>query len=304
MVYSSVQRSLESLTESAKELARTFVGSTSRLWALVYDNINFTLRKASQRLDSTTEQLNATTSALFALPSQFTRQAYAVAMSIVERNRRAGLRRQLTLASIKPSDELHHRLVDALKHNIRMILLDHAPGITKRGRRLRELRAEAMKWKPVRRLLSHEKTEFFPLPALAQEEASVSGTIKVVTKLFTVLLGLAEEVVETELRLLVGDWLTVRNLRLMKAELMDELSVFRRMTWIQEASMPFHFQLNAMYMLFRAHLGHPADNNPSSLEHHRTLLRRAKLDTKKPEYNKAKELVWHSLVARILDCTR
>ncbi|CAA7263910.1 unnamed protein product [Cyclocybe aegerita] len=59
-----------------------------------------------------------------------------------------------------------------------------------------------------------------------------------------------------------------------------------------------------MYMLFQTHLETPAQANPSLLEHHRNLLRHSKLDPKKPEYNKAKELVFHSLVAHVLDCTR
>ena len=57
-------------------------------------------------------------------------------------------------------------------------------------------------------------------------------------------------------------------------------------------------------MLFCTHLGYPGDNDSSSLGHHRTLLRRPKLDPKKPEYNSTRELMHHSLIARILDCTQ
>ena len=102
---------------------------------------------------------------------------------------------------------------------------------------------------------------------------------------------------------MVGDWITIRNFRLMRDERLDEFVTFERMDWILEASMPYHFQLNGMYMLFRTHLGHSHDNDPGSLEH-RNILRRAKLDVTKPEYNKAKELIKHSLIARVLDCTR
>ena len=58
--------------------------SSTRLFAIVYDNINFTLRKASQRLDSLTQQLNATTSAVFSLPSRFSRAIHSAARFVPE----------------------------------------------------------------------------------------------------------------------------------------------------------------------------------------------------------------------------
>lgn len=67
--------------------------------------------------------------------------------------------------------------------------------------------------------------------------------------------------------------------------------------------MPFHFQLNAIYMLIRTHLGE-SDNDPSCLDRHRTRLHRFVLDKKKPDYHQARELVEHSLTARLLDITR
>ena len=98
------------------------------------------------------------------------------------------------------------------------------------------------------------------------------------------------EIIEVELQLLVGDWLTIRNLRLMKEERRNEFTSFLRFDWVQEAAMPFHFQLNAMYMLCRTHLGTTVQENPSSLEHHRNLLRRSKLDVKKLNTTKPKNL--------------
>ena len=191
----------------------------------------------------------------------------------------------------------------AFKHAIRTIILTNCPGKMRRRKPTKLLRRHTRDLKPKIRQLSKEKTHFFPLPALNEEEASVSGTIRVLQKIFAVLLGLSVEIIDVELRLLVGDWLTIRNLRLMKDERRDEFTSFLRFDWVQEAAMPFHFQLNAMYMLCRTHLG-TTQQNPSSLEHHRNILRRSKLDVKKPEYNKAKELVIHSLIARVLDCTR
>ncbi|KIM71540.1 hypothetical protein PILCRDRAFT_16981 [Piloderma croceum F 1598] len=279
--YQTVQRALVSLSKSSRERAINFIRNSERLYMIVYDNINFTLRKTSQRLDSATHQINATTLAVVSLPMKFTRAAYAAALSVSERNKKAGLRNQMKLDDLKPMAEQQRQLADASKHNIRMILLEHTPGIGKHKKLLRRLRKKVKEIKPRIRILECERTEFFPLPALNEEEASVQGTIKVVISIFTRLLEFAAELEERK----------------------DEFLEFQRLNWVQEASMPFHFQLNAVYMICRTHLGFSGDNDPSSLEHHRTILRRSKLDPKKPEYNKAKELVMHSLIARIIDCT-
>ena len=276
--------------------------NSDRLFAIVYDNINFTLRKAGQRIDNTTVQLNATTSAVIALPSKFSRQLHAKFLSA--HSRKSGLRKDMTTTDLRLTPAKQAHMVAAFEYQVREILLQHAPGLRKSSGRRKRLMKKAREKIPQIQLLGAEKTDFFPLPALDEEEASVGGTIRVVTKLFTKLLNMAIGVIETELRLLVGDWLTIRNLRLMRDERSNEFNPFEKMDWVQEASMPFHFQLNAMYMLFRTHLGYPGNNDSSSLGHHRTLLRCSKLDPKKPEYNLARELVRHSLIARVLDCTR
>lgn len=274
---------------------------------MVYDNINFTWRKYSQRLDSKTDQVNMTTSAVIGLPKAYTYDKYQAGLSVVEKNKQAGKRSELTLQSLFPDRNVHHQLEQAFEHAVRGIMLHHVPGFEQRKKgRIQRIWRKFRETKPVVRPLlgAAEKTEFFPLPAIHQEEASVRGTLKVVEKIFVGVLDLVEAVVGREIRLLIGDWLTIRNLRLMKEERTDEDEGFSRMDWVQEAAMPFHFQLNAMYMLVRTHLGFVGDNNSSSLDHHRTILRRRKLDTKKPEYNTARELVEHSLIARVVDCVR
>ena len=80
----TVQTALCTLSEDAKSQAWLFATTSGRLWGVVYDNINFTLRAASQRLDSATQQLNATTLAVFSLPKKYTQAAYAAALSIAE----------------------------------------------------------------------------------------------------------------------------------------------------------------------------------------------------------------------------
>ncbi|KAI0311155.1 hypothetical protein OF83DRAFT_1069289, partial [Amylostereum chailletii] len=304
--YDTMQRCLTTLTEDARATAREFISSSENLWGLVYDNINFTLRKSSQRLDSATEQINATMSAIFSLPGKFTRALFGSALSRSERTK--GGQKKMMIVDLKITTDEQRHLDKATKHQVRTLLLHYAPGFQKtkksKNPEMKRIRKMVKKNKPQVRCLGHEQTQFFPLPALNEEEASVGGTIRVITTIFTTLLGLAEQVIDSQLRLIVGDWLTIRNLRLMVEERMDEFSSFARLDWVQEASMPFHFQLNAMYMLYHMHVGYVGDQDPTSLDAHCRILKRFKLDLRKPEYNKAKELVHHSLVARILDCAR
>ncbi|KIJ32520.1 hypothetical protein M422DRAFT_61536 [Sphaerobolus stellatus SS14] len=208
--YRLIQHILEGMTRSAKALAHKVVKDpVGDLTIVVFDNINFTQHKTSQRFDNTTNQINATT-VVIKLPSKFTKAAYCAALSLQRR--------------------------------------------------------------PVIRSIGHEKTEFFPLPAINEEESSVQGTIKVVKYIFLKLLKIGEQ-------------------------------VSCKMNWVQEASMPFHFQLNAIHMLFHTHFGYPGDNNPATLDIHHRILQHSVIDPQKPKYNRAWELLEHSLIVRILDCT-
>ena len=130
----TVQTALRTLSNDAEFRAQSFATKSGRLWGVVYDNINFTLRTASQRLDSATQQLNATTLAVFSLPKKYTRAAYAAALSIAERQKKLGLRRLLTLESLRPSEE-HLKLVhSAFKHALRTVLLTRLPGKMRKHR--------------------------------------------------------------------------------------------------------------------------------------------------------------------------
>lgn len=300
-----MESTLVQLTESSEERARNFVQSGKQLWCLVYDNINFTFRKASQRLYNATEQINATTSAVIALPVSFATAAFKNACHLVNQEQTGAGRRKMTIRDLTPTRGQQDQLRKAFCYAIRSILVDTLGGLTGKSARVKKIRRKSNARKHSIRLLrgAGEKTNFYPLRALNEEEASVNGTIRVVQCLIRDVLGFTMEAASSTLRFFVGDWLTIRNLRLMKYIRLTEPEAWGRMGWVQEAAMPFHFQLNAIYMLIRTHLGE-SDKNPSSLDRHRTRLRRYKLDKKKPGYHPARQLVGHSLAARLFDITR
>ena len=302
---SSADTAFAHLSKSATERAVDFVQHRKQLWCLVYDNINLTLRKASQRLHNLTEQINATTSAVIALPACFYTETFRNACNVPEKDQPQGRnRREMTLDKLTPTPEEQGQLHLAFRYAVRSLLLDNLEGLADGDARA-VIRRKVEAQRPIIRLLdgAGEKTDFFPLPALDQEEASVKGTIRVVQKLICDTLKFTAEKAALVLRFYVGDWLTIRNLRLMKFARRMEGDSWPSMRWVQEAAMPFHFQLNAVFMLNRAHLGE-SDKDPSCLDRHRARLQRYKLDKKKPEYNQACQLIEHSLIARLLDITR
>ncbi|KAF8810425.1 hypothetical protein BYT27DRAFT_7253682 [Phlegmacium glaucopus] len=129
--------------------------------------------------------------------------------------------------SLIPDANKHAQVISAFKHALRTILLKHLPGKMRKRRNARPLCKLTKKLKPKICVLGSQKMEFFPLPALNEEESSVGGTIRVVEKIFTTLLGLAVEIDEHR----------------------DEFSAFLCFDWVQESAMPFHFQLNAIIVL-------------------------------------------------------
>ncbi|TFY74351.1 hypothetical protein EWM64_g9660 [Hericium alpestre] len=222
--YMTVHRCLRSLTRSARSNVIDFIKNSDRLFAVVYDNINFTLRKAGQRIDNTTEQLNATTAAVVALPLKFSRAVHAKFLS--RNSRKHGLRKDMKKEDLRLTPDKQRHIVSAFKCQVQLILLHYAPGLKKASRRRKRLMKKSKELAPELRPLGFEKTLFFPLPALDEEESSVAGTIRVVKKIFTVILDMAVGVIESQLRLMVGDWLTIRNLRLMREERSQEFNLF------------------------------------------------------------------------------
>ena len=118
----------------------------------------------------------------------------------------------MTYDDIFLTKDKHKQAASTFKHAIRTILLCYTPGKMQKRRKTRQLRKHVQANKPRIRVLEHEQTQFYPLPALNEEEAAIPGTIRVIQSIFTQLLAMLEAVIPEKLRLLVGDWLSIRNL--------------------------------------------------------------------------------------------
>jgi hypothetical protein len=297
----TVRRTLVSLSDVVVSRARELVLWGLGIFCVVYDNVNFTIRPRSQRLDSVTRQVNATTAAVFSLPSKFTRAAYGGFLSMTRVFRG---REKMELHNLSPTPAQQAQLKEQLKLNVCTIILSQPFIISQEARKALKHKLLERRSESSIRLVGHEKSQFIPLKAMDQEEASVRGTIGVIEKIWLHMLAIPRTMLASTRWLMAGDWLSVRNIRLVERERMFEWEPYQKMNWIMAVSGPFHFQLNFVYALYRTHIGHAKDNDPASLHAHNVLFRRAKLDDKKPDYHKAWELLFHSLTARILDVTR
>ena len=199
----------------------------------MYDNLNFTHRKALQRLHNLMEQINATTSAIIALPVCFATAAFQNVCHLAEQEKTSG-RQEMTLHKLVPTPEQQEQLQKAFCHAVQSILLENLPGLTGESNRVKYIKKKVAKKKLTIRQVdgAGEKTEFYPLRALDEEEASIQGTIRVVQSLLCDILGLTVEAASSTLRYIVRDWLMIRNLRLVKYIRMMEPEAWGKMDWI------------------------------------------------------------------------
>ena len=113
----------------------------------------------------------------------------------------------MALHELVPASEQQNQLRSTFHHAVRSLLLDNLPGLKVDGNHTKRIRRKVAAKKNVVWLLegAGKRTDFYPLPALNEEEASIRGTIRVVQTLVRDVLGLGVEVAASMLRFFVGD---------------------------------------------------------------------------------------------------
>ena len=107
----------------------------------------------------------------------------------------------MTLHELVPTQEQQSQLRSAFCHAVQSLLLSNLPGLKGNGNNVKKIKREVVTKKLIVRSLegAGEKTNFYPLPALNEEEASIKGTIRVIQTLIRDILGLAVEVAASSL---------------------------------------------------------------------------------------------------------
>jgi hypothetical protein len=283
------------LSNDAIESAKALI-SSPRPWVFVFDNINIYLRKFAQRIGNLNTMLNLTNTAVISLPDDVSPSAF----DIEDFKQRRGLRINQVTSDLMLTPEEQKWMRRSMESMVAQILMDHCPGNENWPKKqvLKEVIKASL---PSDRPIEPRKTTAFPFGAMDINEGSKKGVIEVIVELAQ-RASMAGAEIAKSVRIVAGDFLTVRNLRSCKADREDDVSDFHRLSFAAELSQLFHYSLNAYATLIKVYLG--ADNamlNASSLSRHKDLLGRS-FDVNKAPYAETRDLVQTSLYARIVDC--
>lgn len=289
---STIEETKAQISRDAIRLAISLITSGT-VFYIIFDNINLYLRKFQERINNRPSMIHATNAAVVSLPG-VPMEAVSLKTKLCMRGKRANAR----FSDIRPTREDGLHLERAFEAMIGEFLVRYTPGSKAwkgRGEMLETFREEM----PQDRPLAPEKTDTRPFGVFDANEGSKKGVIEVL-KDMQERSGLTEAEWSSQTRIMQGDWLTSRNLRLARQERVDDVDSMERLEYVEEISALWHFALQYTHLMMRVHFGH-AVLDPTSLAAHKGLLRRT-WDVTKPNYAAAKALIRHSLIARLLHC--
>ncbi|KZV91571.1 hypothetical protein EXIGLDRAFT_837044 [Exidia glandulosa HHB12029] len=263
-------------------------------WLAVLDNVDLHVHKSNQRVTNQSHMLHITNTALIMAHSSVPNAAVSVSTYMENRGKRA-VAKPTDIRPTRDDDEYTIRSFESLITNF---LIDHAPGAAQWSDR-KELKALAEADRPSISPLAPEVTRTFPLGALNANEGSNKGVV-LALELLRERLGMSHDEWAEHLHVMAGDYLTVRNIRSARHQRQDDHNAVERLETILPQAQLFHFQLNAVDMVLKEHLG-DAVRDPGSLSKHKDVLMRT-FDTSKTDYANARALIRHSLIARVLQC--
>jgi hypothetical protein len=291
----TVERIRDYLSEDALACAIEAATGDANAWFLIFDNINLHLKKHHrQRVDNLNSMINATNCALIKLPATIKSTVFDKALWLARQVKRTTFK-AFRLRITASEDKF---MLECFEASIAQILVDYSPN-HELWDGIKALRQSIHARMPKDRPLKPQKTETFPLGVVDVDEGSKSGCVEVLDALRE-RMRFTKDSFASRMRVVAGDQLTVRNLRLARAERQEDISDFERLTYVHPVAQLFHFDMNAEWMVMAAHSIN-CINDAGSLSRQKDLLKR-KFDINKPPYADAKSLISHSLIARILTC--
>lgn len=156
------------------------------------------------------------------------------------------------------------------------------------------------------RKISLHKTVFHPLPSMNIDESSITGNAEVIEAMCKELQmkSKAPEFM-THAKLFAGDQLSIARLRSIIKYRAGHEGGFNSFRWAIPIPGLFHLKMAATQGVLETSFGKPncGARNPGSLSYHNTLLDRKPIVlTSPPPFRVTRDLIFHSLYARVLHC--
>ncbi|PBK94151.1 hypothetical protein ARMGADRAFT_928383, partial [Armillaria gallica] len=280
------------LSEDAINLAVQLMTS-SKLYAVIFDNINIYLRKFQQRVTNHHSMINATNAVVIEIDEEGI--DVAAAQDLDEKLKLRGNRNHAKAEDILPTQADGNHIFSAFEAHIAQLIVRYCPG-NENWEKCTEILEEVGRMMPEDHPLQPKKTEAYPLGVFDENEGSKKGIIGVLTAIKDRLTLTAVQWA-SKVRTLLGDWLTSNNFCGARRDRMDDINNMEWLAYGQELSTLWHYALQATHMIMHIHFGFSTD--PTSLAAHKTLLGRS-WDVKKPNYAAGKSLIRHSLIVRLL----
>lgn len=264
---------LRRLTKSALDTVRSAV--REHHWFLLYDNINFANRKFHQRLENNDEMEHGTTATI-----------------VIGED----------LGNEKPIERLHQTptledfaLDEANRAHFMKFTYFHLMNVFQRT-------DDGFVWYAAKALvlepLPTRESVTFPLPAMAINQSTVDGNLRVIETVMKDVLDLPDDWFDEQKRIIIaGDQFTVSRVRSLQGLLRPNSTRYRQLGWALPVFQLFHLQMVLCSSILRTHYG--SVSIPGSLAFIIALLRRKRLDPKMPCYYTADEFLRNTFEAMV-----
>lgn len=292
------------------------VVAATGLYVAAYDNVNMVDKVAEQTVARKGErvsqnpllisapnltlsidaQVNGTCATIFELHN--TTLDALDAATFTESFNNAG---DLTLKDISYTPDERQQFNDLLHHTILRI------AVTYGGRHMERFRKDVEECQPKTDLkIALHKTPIHPLPSMEIDESSITGNAEVIDKICKELdLPVRSPSFLERVRLFAGDQLSIARIRSIVKYRAGQEGGYDGYGWIIPIPGLFHLKMAATHGVLEVFWGKPncGARNPGSLWYHNTLLDRKPITLSSlPPFRTTRDLIFHSLYARVLHC--
>ncbi|KAL1753879.1 hypothetical protein FB107DRAFT_216807 [Schizophyllum commune] len=270
--------------------------AATRLFGVVYDNINMSVRIAEQIVGRKNAQENGTCATVFPL--------HNVALDDLDASKlESGIRNAppLTEKSLRLTDEEQTLYRNCMVHTILRIIVNHGGvGFLKHKDTLKACLPRSVD------AIDVHKTSLHPLPAMEIDENKLTGNVEIMESILKELqLDINANGYTGHISIVAGDQLTLARQRAIQHVRVGHEVGFQ--AWRHIVLMPglFHAKIADCHGVLETHFGRPQSGprSPGSLSFHNQCLGRLPIVlTSLPPFRTTRDLIFVSLYARILHC--